>query len=265
MLLVKASKSKINLKLEAVGFQFLGFNLFKKDLKIDLSLVQREGTTFFITPEDCKRQLDGQLKGGVKLLETDGDSLQFEFYRVISKKVPVISQIQLGFPQNYLLEGALQIEPDSVTVKGPKNEVDTITEIRTFRSELTDLTSDFSTNVTLLAPGGIQHTSFSDKTVLVKGQVSRFSEKVLNVPVTVINLPEGVLVQTFPNKVQVLVKANLNILKELKSSDFELEADYSLTSESNQNVIKIELVRKPLGVHAVNVLKDQVDYILKRE
>ncbi len=265
MLLVKASKTKIDLKLEAVGFQFLRFNLFKKKVKVDLSSVQKEGNTFFITSEDCKRQLEKQFTGGLKLLETDGDSLRFEFYRVISKKVPVVSQLQLGLPQNYLLDGELKIKPDSVTVKGPKNEVDTIVEIRTTRSELTDLTSDFSLKVALLAPRGMSHTTFSDDAVLIKGEVSRFSEKVLSIPVTVVNLPEGVLVQTFPNEVEVLVKANLDILKALKPSDFELVADYGLTSQNNQNVLRIKLVKKPLHIHAVNVLKNKVDYILKRE
>ncbi len=265
MMLVKASKTDIDVKIEAVGFRFLGLQLFKKDLKIDLSTVQKEGSTFFISPQDCKKQLDRQLKGGTRLLETDGDSLLFEFYHVISKKVPVISQLKLDFPQNYLLDGVLNIEPDSVTVKGPKNEVSAIVEIQTAKTELTDLTADFSMQVALVAPSGMQHTTFSDNAVLVKGGVSRFSEKVLSVPVTVVNLPEGVLVQTFPNALDVLVKANLEVLKELKPSDFELVADYDSVSQNNQNVLGVKLVQKPKYIHAANVLKNQVDYILKRE
>ncbi|NHF59299.1 hypothetical protein FK220_008105 [Flavobacteriaceae bacterium TP-CH-4] len=265
MMLVNASKKEIELKLEAVGFQFLAFNLRSQNLNIDLSEAIREDGIFYISPTDCRRQLEKQLPTGVQLLDTDGDSLFFKFYKVVSKKVPVIARTDLSFPQNYLMEGALKIVPDSVIVKGPENEVDTITAVRTAKTTLTDLTSDFLINSRLTKEPHLENTEYATETVEISGKVSRFSEKVIPLSITVVNLPEGVAIQLFPEKVEVLVKASLDRLKDLNADDFQVIADYASLPEQSGNSFKLKLVKKPGDIYSVVLLQDRADFILKRE
>ncbi len=265
MLLVDASKKQMELKLEAVGFQFLAFNLGNRNLRIDLSNIKKDGDVYFIPPTDYSRQLEKQLPGSVRLLETEGDSLFFELYHVITKRVPVVSQVELQFPQNYLLDGTLQLVPDSISLKGPQNEIDTIEFVKTERLELVDLTSDFSVVVKLHRNNILEHTSYSDPAITVKGTVSRFSEKVISVPVSVKNIPQEVTVELFPSEVKVLVKASLNRLKTIKSGDFEVMADYDRLERTNANSMVLQLSKKPKTIHSARLLKGEVDFILKRE
>ncbi len=265
LMLLNSSKEKVTLKLEAVGFQILLFNLGKKHLNIDLSEVKRNSNRYFLTPSECKRQIEQQLPTGVNLAETVGDTLYFNLYRVISKKVPVRSGAVLNFAQNYLLDGDLKLIPDSLTIKGPQSELDSIGYLTTAKLDLTDLSKDFSINAEVLKSPKLANTQFSLHSVKVVGKVVRFSEKIITVPVLVINLPEARKAQTFPDKVQVLVKAKLDELKQLKASDFSVIADYSSVEGSNINILPLKLGKKPDYIYAADLLTDQVEFILKRE
>ena len=48
LLLVNSSQDKIDVKLKAVGFQFLGFSFNKKNVVIDLSTVVKEGRQYYL-------------------------------------------------------------------------------------------------------------------------------------------------------------------------------------------------------------------------
>ncbi len=265
LMLLKASKERIDVKLEAVGFQLLAYNIGKKGVKIDLSKVRENASGFFISPNECKRQIERQLPNGVKVSETDGDSLFFGFYGVMNKKVPIRPGIRLDFAQNYLLDGPLVLKPDSLTVKGPKSEVDTMTAVRTVEINLNGLTDDFSVRAEVFRSPELENTVFLETSVEIKGRVSRFSEKVIEVPVRVLNLPEGTKVQTFPEEIQILIKGKLGALKKLKPSDFLVTADYAALEGKGSKTLIVKLDSMPQNVYTSELLANQVDFILKRE
>lgn len=265
LMLLQASKERIDVRLEAVGFQLLAYNLGKKEVKIDLSQVKVGTSGFFIGPNECRRQIERQLPNGVALSGTDGDSLFFGFYGVITKKIPVRSGIQLSLAQNYLLDGPLVITPDSLTIKGPKSEIDTINSLKTDKIELNGLTNDFSVRAAIFQSPDLENTLFSEASVQVKGKVARFSEKVIRVPVQVLNLPEGTSAQTFPDAVQILIKAKLADLKKIRTSDFLVTADYASVAGSNSKTLVLKLDKRPQNVYSSDLLESEVDFILKRE
>lgn len=265
MMLVRASKNRIDVKLDAVGFQFLMFNLGNKKIEINLSDVSQKGQRYYLTAASGTRQIEKQLKNGVKLLDIEVDTLFFEFYGVISKKVPVKSMLNAGFSQNYLLDGVIDIDPDSVTVKGPKNEVDSIRFVPTEVMYLSELKDDFSLAARLNKKTSLVKTDFSVAEVTLSGNVSRFSEKVILVPVQLINLPENTSAQTFPEEVGVLIKASVADLKQIRVSDLKVIGDYDSVRKSGQKSISLSVSEKPATIHSIELSNKHVDFILKRE
>jgi hypothetical protein len=265
-LLKGISKDQIDVKLEAVGFKFLGFNIKKKKIKIDLSQIQERNSRYFIPPNVYRTQIERQLTGSMTLLEIERDTLFFDFDQLSSKKVPVHARVRLDFAQNHLLEEDLNIEPKIITITGPKNEIDTIENVRTEKLDLNNLTSDFSRKVGLYKAQELKNTSFSFTQVLVQGKVSRFSEKIIEVPIKVIHLPEGMQIRTFPDKVSVLCRARLNELSDLDSSDFQITVDYGeVSATSSKEMLFLKLSKKPKTVFSADLLENQVEYILKKE
>lgn len=265
LLLVNSSQDKIDVKLEAVGFQFLGFNFKKKDVAIDLSVVAKERGQYYLPHQKYKVQIEKQLPNSMRLIDIEKDTLFFDFQEVISKEIPVKPQLQLNLAQNYLLDGKLEITPSIVVVKGPKNEVDTITSVTSTRIDLTDLTSDFSRKSAIIIPDGLQYTTFSTTSVTIAGKVSRFSEKMMSVTIKVLNLPNGTAIKMFPDKVNILCKGTLNTLKNLKDSDLEVVADFANIKDNNTKKLTLNLSKKPKKLASAILQETEVEYILKRE
>ncbi|WP_273567171.1 YbbR-like domain-containing protein [Maribacter halichondriae] len=265
-LLGKASREEVNLRVRAGGFQFLRFNLLKnKKVVVDLAQVQKGDTGFFIPAATYRAQIEKQLPGSMALLEMDNEPIYFDFLELGTKVIPVRPRILLNLAQNYLLDGELVVEPNIITIKGPLREIDTITEARTEELNLTDLTSDFSRGADIQIFPDLKNTTFSTTHVILKGRVARFSEKVLKVPVKVVNLPKGTEIRTFPNQVSIVVKAKIDVLKDITDADFQVIADYSSIKDSSSSILQLSIGKRPNNVQHVSLNEEQVEYIIRRE
>jgi len=234
LLLVHAYKNKIDVQLQARGFQFLGFSFRPKKIDIDLSQVKNGGDKYFIPEYVYKNQIERKLPITMTLLNLDTrDTLFFDFSKLYTKVVPVYSKVKIDLEQNYLLDGKLAIAPDSIAVKGPSKELDTITGVWTEPMELDGIQADFSKEVPLHKFKALKYTDFSSPSVRISAKVYRFSEKVIDVPVEVVNLPKNVEIKTFPDKVPVLCRGKLDQLKNLNPTDFRLVADYDSIKEED--------------------------------
>lgn len=262
--LTKASRNNLDVRIRASGFQFLGFNFRNKQIAIDLSKIDRRGADYYIPQKVYRKQIQNQLTGSMTLLEADRDTLFFDFHKVFKKEVPVQAEVTVILGQNYLLEEELSILPKTITLMGPKDELDAIDFIPTVQMEFSDLTSDFERPVALSRPEILPNTTYSVNSVKVSGKVFRFSEKIIDIPIGVINLPEGTAIRTFPDAVSVLCKAKIDKLKDLRVTDFEVIGDYDKVSKSRQ-MLELKLITIPDAIHSAQLLENEVEFILKRE
>lgn len=264
LLLDHASKEEVDVKVQASGFQFLRFNVKNKEIKIDLSSASLKDGKHYIPQSVYRKQIDKQLRS-MTLLEIDRDTLFFDFTKVGSKKVPVNSKVNITFSPNYILDGPLKIEPSMITIRGPKTSIDTINSVSTLKIDFIEETTNFTHKVELFKNPELINTTYSNNAVYISGKVARFSEKLVKVPVKVINLPEGYEIRTFPDVVSVLCKAKLDNLKNLDSTAFEVIADYHTINDNTSKIITLELLKMPQNLHSAKLNETQVEYILKRQ
>lgn len=265
LLLGKNSENTLEAKLKTSGFQFLYFNFFKKRIDLDVSQVTHQNGNYVLTEATLKKQIEQQLSQNISLMDLGRDQLKVDLYQVVSREVPIKADVSLQFEQNYILDGALEITPNHLVVKGPGNEVDTLKSIVTGPLQLANLSADFSREVPLIFPKGLDNTIFSNGRVNVSGKVVRFSEKVFQVPVQVVNLPEGYQVKTFPNVVTVLCKATVDRLKELSLNDFGVTADYGQLNGTDKNTLFLRLSKSPENVYDVKLQEPSVNFVLEQE
>ncbi|WP_375324697.1 YbbR-like domain-containing protein [Flagellimonas sp. GZD32] len=265
LLLGTHSEEQIEAKLRASGFQFLYYNFFKQRMDIDVSQVAYQNGNYFLDEAPLKRQLERQLSQNISLIELDRRQLVVNLYQVDTKKIPIEANIDLKLQQNFILDGKLRISPDSVQVKGPKNEIDTIRVIKTVPIQLTNVNTDFLKDAALVFPKGLDNSIFSIAQVKVSGSVSKFSEKVFEVPIKGINFPEGYQAKIFPNSVTVLCKATIGRLKEVAASDFEIVADYAQLNGSSSSTLFLSLSQKPEDVYDVRMEENTVNFVLEQQ
>lgn len=265
LLLGKNAENQIEAKLRTSGFQFLYYKIFKRRIDVDLSQVIYSNGGYVIGEDALKKQMDQQLSQNISLLELDRDPLEVDLYQVNSRKIPIQPKLDLKLKQNYILDGKISMSPDSVVVKGPKNEIDTIQTIKTAIVQLSDVSADFSRTVSLTFPKGLDNSIFSISTATMSGKVSKFSEKIFEVPINVVNVPEGYQIKTFPNTVTIICKATIDRLKEIAASDFEVVADYEQLAGSGSSTLFLDVVQSPLKVYDIKLEDNSVNFVLEQQ
>lgn len=264
-LLKSASKENLDVKLEALGFQFLSFGFEAKNIAIDLSEASKKGAKFVLTPKQIQKQVEGSLPNSMVLKDLDREDLVFELVEIITKRVPVIADVKMNLQKNCMLEGAIILEPESIEIRGPKNEIDTLQSVKTNLVELKDIGENFSKTTLIIKSKALINTNYSVNKVVVKGLVSRFSEKMIaDIPITVINLPKDTIVKTFPDRVRILCKAKLKVLKTISENSFIVTADYNAMLNGNEKVI-LEVQNMPNDVYSATLIEKKVTYIITEE
>lgn len=257
--------NSIEAKIKTSGFQFLYYNFANKRVNVDLSEVVHENENYILTEDALKKQMESQLSKSISLINLDRSQLIVDLYQVASKEVLIKANLDMQFKQNYILDGNLEVTPNKVLVKGPKNEIDTLIAIYTSKIEMTDLSTDFSKNVLLVFPKTLENSIFSINRANVSGKVVKFSEKVFDIPIQVLNFPKGYKVNTFPNSITVLCKATIEQLKTITSKDFEIVADYKQLNGSDGNVLFLEITQQPEKVYGVRLLENKINFVLEQE
>ncbi|MGC1516153.1 MAG: CdaR family protein [Maribacter sp.] len=264
-ILANIPKKELRVRIKAVGFQLLGYGLQSKQIKLDVSKVMKKDSVFYLSEDQIRIQLETELDNSNALVDFDKDIIYFEFSSLETKKVPVQVKSALTFANNYILEGELKISPDSIILSGPKSQLDSISDIKTQLLTLSDLSANFNRQVALELPEELNITKFSKREVNVTGEVVKFSEQVMEIPVTVINVPENTVVRTFPEIVEVRCQGTLKSLKDLEAGDFSVVADYAKVSKETGNRLPISLVDVPKTLNNAFLGTNEIEFILRRE
>lgn len=263
---VGASKNEIEVQLKASGFTFLRFMLKNKNVRIDVSKVELNNNVYAVSTSAYEKQIKDQLPKSMELIKIDeGEAIVLELFSIASKKVPVISRLNINLEQNFILDSTLRIRPDSILLKGPIDELNKISGIKTEEKTIVDVNANFTEYLTLQIPENKNNLSFSAKNVTVSGTVVRFSEKIITVPITVMNIPEEFTIKVFPNEVEVLCKGKIDDLVALESFDFEVIADYNSLQDNGQQNLTIELRRFPETLKSAQLMVHEITFILKRK
>ncbi|MCE2611928.1 hypothetical protein LVD13_03015 [Flavobacteriaceae bacterium D16] len=264
LLLTSSSKGTLSTRIQTSGFQMLSSGFRSNQIAIDVSKFRQRGGRYYISPADYRRQMEQQLSGSIQLQDIDRDTLFLELYELVSRKVPVKPNLNISLAQNYMMKGPVEVLPDSVLLRGPENQLAAIMEVRTELLELNELEQNFSREIPLLIPEEWESINLDISMVNLKGTVFRFSEKMISIPVSVLNLPENTELKIFPNTVEILCRAELETLKELQPNQFSIAVDYKDMREGIKTLpVKIE--QQPAFVQSVQLMNDQVEFLLIRQ
>ena len=262
---VGASKNKIVVQLKASGFTFLGFMLKNKKVRIDVSKVQLNNKIYTVPTTAYQKQIEEQLPKFMELMNIDeGEAIVLELFPIASKKIPVISKLDISLEQNFMIDSTIKITPDSIVIKGPIEELNKISSINTAEKSIVDVNSNFSEYLALKAPSNVSNVFFSSKNVTIAGAVVRFSEKIIAIPITVVNLPEEFEIKIFPDDVKVLCKGKIEELVGMEAVDFEVIADFNLLENTMRQNLTLELRRYPENLKSAQLMIHEITFILKR-
>jgi YbbR domain-containing protein len=119
----------------------------------------------------------------------------------VSKKVPVRSNVQISFEEQHDFVGSPSLEPDSVTIIGAASLVQKIDEWATDSVQLSNISADISSPISLQSTGEL--LSISQEDVIYNASVAQYTEGEARVAINTRDLPEGRLVSYSPSTIRV--------------------------------------------------------------
>lgn len=200
------------------------------------------------------------LLSDVEIINILPDSIRFFVERIISKKLPVISGLELEYKPGYGLASDIVFKPDSVVVSGPFSILKNMGEIKTTNKTLSPLDSRTETEVNLPSMNGFNYSANLIEVIL---DVQRIVDKQFeNIIVDVIDIPSRKEVVLLPNKIGFNVRGGIEILGKLKPEQFRAFIRYqSLVQDTTGSVIPF--LELPKNVTLQFVKPDRLRYVIR--
>ena len=257
------STKKVNVTVNAYGFNLLRYSFYKPTIPIDFNTdVVLKNKTYVWNAKQNIPKIDSKFRNSVDVISIQPDTLRFPYQSLAIKKVPVRTDVSIEFSSGYDMSSKIEVIPDSIKIIGSEKWISEIDYVTTEKIELKNINSNIERSLDIEMDEALKHLKMSKKSVTIKGHVEKFTEGTFNVPVTIINLPSGTNINYFPKTIPVAYNVSLNNYKLVKSSDFRIECDYRNIDNTGKTFLIPKLIKIPEIVKSARLKQKKVEFIL---
>lgn len=217
---------------------------------------------------DLTKQLYQKLYKSSKIVSVKPDKVEFYYNLGRNRRFPVRVLGTIVPGSGYYLS-QVKFIPDSVTVYGSQEILDSIKTIYTVRQNITNFSDTMSVVVPLRK---IRGAKIVPDSVRMKLYPDVLTEETVEVPVEALNMPENVVLRTFPSKVMVRFVVGTSRLrtmpkdvttKALLPTGFRVLADYNDIVANPSDKCHIYLHSVPEGIRNAYLDVAEVDYLIE--
>ena len=257
------STKKVNVTVNAYGFNLLRYIFYKPTLEIDFNTdVVLKNKTYVWNSRQNGPKISSKFRNTVDVIAIQPDTLRFPYQSLAVKKVPVRTDVAIEFAPGYDMLSKIKVIPDSIKIIGSEKLISEIEYVTTEKLELKTVNSNIERSVDIEMDEALKRVKLSQKNVSIKGHVEKFTEGTFNVPVTIINLPSGTNINFFPKTIPVAYTISLNNYKLVKSTDFRIECDYKDIDNTGKTFLIPKLIKMPEIVKSARLKQKKVEFIL---
>ena len=260
-IVISENNKKLNTSITASGVEIILYRLFNNNLKIDLIQANFELDYLSLNLENQKFLIQQQLYSNTLLNQITPSLVKIKFSRLSEKKIPIIPKTRINLRAGYLTDSNVISKPDCIIVRGPKILLDSIYYAETITYNQEDVYKSISKKINL---SPIEGVNFSKDFVDIELSVSRYSEKEFNIPIELINQPEGVKVKLFPPMTKVRATIPMSVIGNIRVSDFRLIADYNQILNGQTQKLELFIQKKPSSVKQIILEPNEVNYLIRK-
>jgi hypothetical protein len=252
----------VNAIINGTGWDMLfsKMNTGNKAVTVDLQTLEDKSYVVLNSQLD---QINSKRENGQQITRFIPDTLYFDFSNRKVKRIPVRLIMAVKYQRQFTQSGGITIKPAYVIINGPSNVIDKITEWRSDTLKLDSIGETVNALVNL-QPVKEGNLSVYPKNVQVTIPVDEFTEKVLEVPVKLINNRSYEDVKIFPQKVKVTFTTSLSRYEEIDEDFFEATADLDLWRLHGYKVLPVVLSKIPEYCRIVKIEPQNIDFIIKK-
>ena len=264
VVLTSSETDTVKVTIRDKGFTLLTYmygDILKK-INLNFRSYSKNNGTGSISAQDLQKMVYQQLASGSRITSVKPDKLEFFYNYGAKKQVPVRWSGRV-IPEELYFISRVEYSPDSITIYAPEEKLDSINMVYTeqlnyanFRDTLVATCELNKIKGVKMVPDRVKVTFFTD--VLTE-------EKIEGIPVQGVNMPEGMILRTFPAKVSVSFVTGVSTFRNLKREDFTVIADYNEIKRSTSEKCRIYLKEVPAGISRVRLETSSVDYLVEKE
>jgi YbbR domain-containing protein len=248
---------KVTLKVKGQGWKLVSFNVGSDaDFKVSVNHDSGKKVISVYNYLESNRWL----LSDVDIISIHPDTLSFYVEKIITRKLPVIPDLDLDYKPGYGLAQDIIVKPDSVIVHGPTSILKTIKGVKTEKMSFTPLDSKTDASIQLASMRGFSfNTDLINLTLDVQKIVDKNFE---NIPIEVLDVPPGKEVLLIPNKIGINARGGIEVLGRLKENQFRAFIHYrDVVMDTTGSVTAF--IDKPRNVIIQFLKPERLRYIIK--
>lgn len=261
---VSANRCDVMARCRTTGYNVLRHSLKGKTrpVEIDFSravMKRKDDDIFYITSSDLMEYAHLIYGDDVSVEYFVSDTLFFRFPVMDHKKVPVSARYSITYDKQYMGNGNMELEPDSVIVYGSPFLLENIQMVYTKPIRHNDLSENVQGIISLDSVKGVR---LSVSQVRYSLDVTRFVEFRDRLPVNVAGLPKEKEMIVLPSVVDVTLKCAFPLIGE-PFEDISLYVDYDEYMSSISGRCVVRTAPLPRGVISCDIDPVAVECVIE--
>lgn len=225
------------------------------------SAITRQSGYGVVSSQELMKMINQRFSGSSKIVQVKSDRLDFHYNYGLSRQVSVKMSGHVVPGKSFYL-ARTRFWPEKVTVYGSKQALDSLRFVKTVPINITNFNDTVLRTVALETIKGVK---IVPNTVRIGLYPDILTEENIEVPITAINMPEGKVLRTFPQRVTVNFIVGASMFRSISPEQFAVVVDYNEIIDHPSDKCSIHLRETPQGVRNARLKMTQVDYLIEEQ
>lgn len=225
------------------------------------SAITRQSGYGVVSSQELMKMINQRFSGSSKIVQVKPDRLDFHYNYGLSRQVSVKMSGHVVPGKSFYL-ARTRFWPEKVTVYGSKQALDSLRFVKTVPINITNFNDTVLRTVALETIRGVK---IVPNTVRIGLYPDILTEENIEVPITAINMPEGKVLRTFPQRVTVNFIVGASMFRSISPEQFAVVVDYNEIIDHPSDKCSIHLRETPQGVRNARLKMTQVDYLIEEQ
>lgn len=234
--------------------------ILRDSIVIDISKYQDAGITN-IQGGELTQIIRSKLSKGSTIVAYYPINIPITTSKLHKKEIEVIFDGEISTGRSNLIADLVTISPEKITAYGSEEKLSQLTNATTVFTQLNNLKATSQFDINIKEEDGIK---FAPNIVQVYIPILEFTERKIEVPITVVNTPKDVDVKFFPSQTEVSFSVTLEDYKKIESEEFTIELNYEDFYKNDGGRVELNLTGSPASIRNVKISPSTVEFLLEK-
>lgn len=257
--------STLDVNFSARGFMIMRLNILEDMGVLNVNLDEidmiKEGDEYFIYSKELRDQLAGIIGISESEISFSESMLGFKLENLYKKEINVIANLSINYKEQYDLYEKEIVTPSKIKVFGPKETIDTLTDVSTENITLQNLEKDRVMQIGIENPYP-NLLRFDPEIVEIRLRIEKFTESNIEIPIDFSNVKEDI--HSFPSTVKVYFKIAQKDFNNIQAGDFNVKPELKDVNLREAERLNLILTAKPDFIRNEWIVPTSVEFLITK-